>query len=290
MLSNFACKPLKTNEGALKRVTHFFEGRSTLSGFRQKDEPGDLARRRGFAVLVVGAELLRDRFQRWIELHKAVFDSGVGFVAFPARLFRIGRRGFVVRSEIEVGPLVRESSFILHFDRQPHQIGLEVSGFVDRAFGLLIALFQDEPGLVRPFAAGDELPVGPLRHKDIREHLASGGGGVVVHSQPGRKKDPFPVVFRADQTLSGESRDWVTRLGLGGQSLRLCGRGNETKRKNQAQKDCVLRHFASQRERSQFSVSPELQDYIANRRTWLIADLPCPVADLAPLPMPHRHD
>jgi hypothetical protein len=62
-------------------------------------------------------------------------------------------------------------------------------------------------------------------------------------------------------------------LGLGGQSLRLCGRGNETKRKNQAQKDCVLRHFSSHGERPQFSVSPELQDYIANRPDWLIADL-----------------
>jgi hypothetical protein len=72
-------------------------------------------------------------------------------------------------------------------------------------------------------------------------------------------------------------------LGLGGKSLRLCGRGNETKRKNQAQKDCVLRHFASHGERPQFSVSPELQDYTVNDPP---GSLPIFIAGLPILP--HR--
>ncbi len=194
--------------------------------------------RGGFRGGAIGAEFFRHFLQRGIKLRERVFDRGVIFVALPARRFRICSGSFCVCAKIEIRPLFGESVFIFHFHTNPHEFSLEMARLVNGAIGFRLPLLDNEDGFVRPLSSGQELTVAPLRNEYIREHLASVGGGVVVHSQPGRKKDPFPVVFRPDQTLSGVSRDWIISLGPGVER-------NETKRKNQAQRDYVLCHFAS---------------------------------------------
>ncbi len=246
----------------------------------------------GFRSGAIGAEFFRHFLQRGIKLHEGVFDRGVIFVALPARRFRICSSSFCIGVKVEIGPLFGESTFIFYFHTHTDEFTLEMACLVDGTIGFRLPLLDNEDGFVRPLSGGQELTVTPLWNEYVREQLASVGGGGVVHSQPGGKKDPSPVVFRADQTLAGVSRDWIIRLGLGGQRLRLCGRGNETKRKNRAQKDSVFRHFASHRS-SRGQVFPSIGDYIANRPAWLVADRhcrSCPIANLAPLPMRHHHD
>ena len=188
----------------------------------------------------IGAEFFRHFLQRGIKLRERVFDRGMIFVALPARGFRICSGSFCVRAKIEIGPLFGESAFIFHFHANTHKLSLEMARLINGAIGFRLPLLDNEDGFVWPLSGSQELTVAPLRNEYVREHLVFAGGGGVVHSQPGRKKDPFPVVFRADQTLSGVSRDWIISLGLGAQC-------NETKRKNQAQRDHVLCHFASHR-------------------------------------------
>ena len=189
---------------------------------------------------VIGAEFFRHFLQRGIKLHERVFNRGVIFVALPARGFGICSSSFCVCAKIEIRPLFGESAFIFHFHANTHEFSLEMARLVNGAIGFRLSFFDNKDGFVRPLSGDQELTVGPLWNEYIREHLVSVGGGVVVHSQPGRKKDPFPVIFRADQTLSGVLRDWIV-------SLRSGVERNETKRKNQAQRDYVLCHFASHR-------------------------------------------
>src|ERR1700730_780373 len=107
-------------------------------------------------------------------------------------------------------------------------------GFVNRALALRTSFLHDENGLVRPLSTGQELVVTPLRNEYVREHFVAAGRRVVVHSQAGRKKDPFPVVFRAEEILPGVSRHWGTGV------LRRGVKCSKTKRKRQAQQNSVF--------------------------------------------------
>jgi len=60
----------------------------------------------------------------------------------------------------------------------------------------VIPILHNEHGFVRPLSAGQELAVSPLWNEYVREHFVATGRRVVVHTQAGRKEDPFPIVIR----------------------------------------------------------------------------------------------
>src|SRR3984893_12399265 len=107
-------------------------------------------------------------------------------------------------------------------------------GFVNRALALRTSFLHDENGLVRPLSTGQELAITRMRNEYVREDFVAAGRRVVVHSQTGRKKDPFPVVSRTDQILPGISRYWCIRV------LRRGVQRRETQSKQQARQNSVL--------------------------------------------------
>src|SRR6266849_1669162 len=112
---------------------------STWSRSRLHRTFNDFAASQGLRILcrfLVRAELLRYWFQRGIKLHEGMFDGRVVFVTLPAGIFGIGLGRFRAFIEVEIGPLVRESGFVLHFHTVSHEIGLKVSDFVDRHLNL----------------------------------------------------------------------------------------------------------------------------------------------------------
>src|SRR5216684_9097782 len=93
-----------------------------------------------------------------------------------------------------------------------------MTDFVDRTFGLRTALLDHEYGLVGPLPALDEFGVGPLRHKNVGEHLVVHASGAVAHAQAGRQEDPFAeVLWREQMIVAGVLR--LARLGLRSRSL-----------------------------------------------------------------------
>src|SRR5580692_7413122 len=69
-----------------------------------------------FAGFVVGAEILRHRLERGIELHKRVLDRGVQVVAGPAAVaLRHGLGGLGIRFKAVVGPFVGISGGVFDF-------------------------------------------------------------------------------------------------------------------------------------------------------------------------------
>src|SRR5258707_444812 len=55
--------------------------------------------------------------------------------------------------------------------------------------------------LVGPLPAFDEFGVGPLRHKNVGEHLVVHASGAVAHAQAGRQEDPFAEVLWREQMI-----------------------------------------------------------------------------------------
>src|SRR5690242_12856349 len=72
---------------------------------------------------------------------------------------------------------------------------------VDRAMRSGAVLFEDEDGLVWPFAAGQEIVVRRRSHKNIgkRRLPVSAHVGVVTHSEAGREVYPAAIALRTHQ-------------------------------------------------------------------------------------------
>jgi hypothetical protein len=94
-------------------------------------------------------------------------------VALPACGFRIGSSWFCIGAKVEVRLFFWKSALVLHFYAHPQEIGLEVPRFVNRALVLRTSFLHNENDLVRPFSAGQELAVTPLRNEYVREHFVA---------------------------------------------------------------------------------------------------------------------
>src|SRR6266404_3383284 len=145
-------------------------------------------------------KLLRHRLQRRIKLHKNMLDRSMLLMTIPAPGLRISASGFRVFVKIEVGPFVGKPTLVFHLDADPHRIGLIVSQFVDRAFTGRTPIFHDEHRLVGPFAGLHELPVSPLRHKDVGEHFVA-SLRAVAHAKAGGQKNPLAIIGRGQQSI-----------------------------------------------------------------------------------------
>src|ERR1700719_696251 len=110
-------------------------------------------------------------------------------------------------------------------------------GFVNRDLALRTSFLHAENGLVRPLSTRQELAVTPLRNEYVREHFMAAGGWVVVHSQAGRKKNPFSVVFRTHEIGPGVSRHWGIRV------LSRSVKYSKTERKHQAPQNSGFHDF-----------------------------------------------
>src|SRR5260370_8670548 len=65
-----------------------------------------------FSGFLVSPELLRDRFQRRLKLHKDVLDRGVLVVTTPAPGLGICAGGFWIFCNIEAGPFIVRRNFV----------------------------------------------------------------------------------------------------------------------------------------------------------------------------------
>src|SRR4029077_6602063 len=193
--------------------------RGLESRYRKRFQPGSIASFRNaslldifdlLAGLVVGAELLRHRLHRGVELHKGVLDCGVGVVAGPAAV-AFGHRfgGFAVGAESVVGPFVRVPSRVFDLDCQSHKVGLIVSLLVDRASAFGVALVDDEHRLFRPLATRKKFVIGPALDEHVGEHLVAAVIGTVVHPKTGGEKLPIAIISRTLQVALGV----ILRLG-----------------------------------------------------------------------------
>src|SRR5258708_7047374 len=122
-----------------------------------------------------------------------MLDRGMLLMTSPAPGLRISTRGFGIFVKIEVGPLIGKTTFVFHLDADPHRISLIVSYFVDRTFIGGSAIFHNEHRLVWPFSGLHKFSIGPLRHKDVGEHLMA-GLRAVAHAKAGGQKNPLAIV------------------------------------------------------------------------------------------------
>src|SRR5580704_11418291 len=105
-----------------------------------------------FPLLVIHAELLGYRLQSGVELNEGMLDGRMRFMAGPTAVsLGHGFRALAIWVKAEVSPLFREATGILHFDCEAHQVRLEMSSLIDRAFALGVPFVDDEHGLLRPF-------------------------------------------------------------------------------------------------------------------------------------------
>src|SRR5258708_13425400 len=151
-------------------------------------------------MLQISREFLRNRRQRRIKLHKNMLDRGMLLMTSPAPGLRISTRGFGIFVKIEVGPLIGKTTFVFHLDADPHRISLIVSYFVDRTFIGGSAIFHNEHRLVWPFSGLHKFSIGPLRHKDVGEHLLA-ALRALAHPKAGGQKNPIAILTGGPQLL-----------------------------------------------------------------------------------------